>query len=225
MSFPISHLLIANKLLENRQFIINNLPQFYLGSLAPDAVQFSEVYDKKKSHLIYSDEIWGFVTENDKWQNDVLDFLTANLETAESDFLQGYCIHILTDISNNIRVWTSYRLSSQLSKNDNIYNSKYHKEQFMVDQELYQKTPFIDEIFRQLENSVCFDFMNLVTKEEMEKIKKNILHVQYNNKPLAYTVDFKEFTYSQMPEFIKNTVDYIGKTIPPVIKKGHHKNA
>lgn len=42
MPFPMTHLVIANKIVELKPEAIKNLPQFYLGNLSPDAIHFRQ---------------------------------------------------------------------------------------------------------------------------------------------------------------------------------------
>ena len=66
-----THLIISENISKIFASRINSLPQFYLGSIAPDAVHNRTNYIsdyKKASHLITGNEKWGFVTENDEWK-------------------------------------------------------------------------------------------------------------------------------------------------------------
>jgi hypothetical protein len=54
MPWPMSHLYIAENVLKSHTIKIINLPQYYLGSIAPDAVHFRENFDrslKRVTHL------------------------------------------------------------------------------------------------------------------------------------------------------------------------------
>ena len=50
------------------------------------------------------------LTENDDWTENVLKFLPDKRNSDNYDFILGYCCHILSDIYNNIVVWTPFRL-------------------------------------------------------------------------------------------------------------------
>ena len=208
MPFPMPHLYIAKNVLEKSFFPIHSRSQFYLGSLCPDAVQFSESYDKKKSHICRSGAQWGFVTDNEQWLNDVLDFFCKNVKNSDISFLLGYCIHILADINNNEKLWIPFRLQHENKSFEELVKLS-HGEQFAIDQELYQKCSFIEEIFEDLSKSECTDFMDLVSREEMEKIKNNILTIQYANKPQANSKSNKLFLYGQILDFIGDSVEFI----------------
>jgi hypothetical protein len=68
MPYPMPHLYTAWRVAENSPLAIENFPQFYLGSIAPDGVHFRENYNsglKLLSHLCVGDEKWGMLTNND----------------------------------------------------------------------------------------------------------------------------------------------------------------
>ena len=116
MPFQMTHLHIAKRLHELYPKRINDLSQFYLGAVSPDAVHNRAGYIsdyKKKSHLCVGDEQWGLVTNNDEWIENVIGFLKDNKDSDNYDFILGYSCHILSDIYNNIAVWTPFRLKYQ----------------------------------------------------------------------------------------------------------------
>jgi len=115
MSFTMTHLIIAESISEIFDNHALSLPQYYLGSIAPDAVHNRENYIsdfKKNSHLITDDNKWAMVTNNDNWINNVASFLKKHKNSEHYDFILGYCCHILTDIYNNINVWTPFRIKN-----------------------------------------------------------------------------------------------------------------
>ena len=65
MAFTMTHLIISKNISEMFASQIESLPQFYLGSIAPDAVHNRANYNlenKKTSHLITGTEKWGLIT-------------------------------------------------------------------------------------------------------------------------------------------------------------------
>ena len=68
MPYTMTHLIIADKV-KNKLCKSNiSLPQYYLGSIAPDAVHNRPGYIsdwKKDSHLLLGDEEWGFMTNHE----------------------------------------------------------------------------------------------------------------------------------------------------------------
>ena len=66
---------------------------FYLGTIAPDAVNAHGFASKEKR--------WSAHVRDkalNKWKENVKRLYEKNIETVKEDFLRGYCIHILTDI-------------------------------------------------------------------------------------------------------------------------------
>lgn len=133
-----THLNIAKNIYHSNRIPIRDLPQYYLGTAAPDAIHNRANYIseyKKASHLCVGDEQWGMISNNAQWERNVISFLNQNIHCGGFSFLLGYCVHILTDIYGNMAVWTPFRQKYQgdLWKE---YGGLYHKESGDVDIEL-----------------------------------------------------------------------------------------
>jgi len=88
MAFPLTHLLVAKKIIDKLQDNIVSKELFVLGSIAPDAVHYRKEFvgaamsgigaAKKITHLCpVSDEKWGQVTDNDGWVECIKTFLAS----------------------------------------------------------------------------------------------------------------------------------------------------
>jgi hypothetical protein len=205
-----THLYIAKKLLDKQLYSIKNKAQYYLGNLVPDAVEFRKKYDKKISHLCNDESKWGFIVNYEKWAENVMEFYKMNIRTNDHDFLTGYCIHILADINYSNEIWTPFRLKNENENFENV-SRKSHDESNNVDLELYQRCIFKDEIWEILNKSKCINFMDIVKREEMEKMKNNVLNIQYNNKPLVNSRNNTILTYNGLLNYIENTIKYINE--------------
>lgn len=109
MPFPMIHMEVAR--LVKAKCGIGNTAQYYLGTIAPDAVHIRAGMsgeDKKAAHLCTDGAAWGEVTDNAGWRDNVLDFLRTNT-AGDRDFLLGYCVHILTDIYWNEKVYMPFK--------------------------------------------------------------------------------------------------------------------
>ena len=222
MAYPMTHLLIAKNLAEKQVFHITNMPQYYLGAMAPDAVWFSEVNDKKKSHLITSDETWGAVDDNEGWLKNVQEFFAKNYNKGDNDFLCGYCTHILTDMNSNIKSWTPFRLRYKDKTIEEIIKISHeqgnHKTGNIIDQALFHKNSLGDQFFENLQNSKTMNFMDmqnlttLVTAEEMEKMKNNILNVQYNTSYVD-SGNYDIVSYNKNLDFINDSSEFIAEEV------------
>jgi hypothetical protein len=215
MAYPMTHLYIAKKIIDEGLCSINNKSQYYLGALVPDAVEFRQKYDKSISHLYKGNEKWGFITSYEKWTKDILGFYKENLKTNDMDFLIGYCIHILTDINYSKDLWTPYRLEN-ININFDDVNKESHHEGYIVDFELYQKCNCKEEIWKTLNESKSIDFMDLVYKGDMEKMKNNVLNVQYKKQMVENSENNKIVSYNRLLEYIESTRECI---IEKFIKK------
>ena len=163
MPFLMTHLYAAKKLYDLKCIDINSLPQFYLGVAAPDAVHNRVDYTseyKKESHLCVGDGAWGMLTNDDEWSDNVLNFLNTHENT---DFLMGYCIHILTDIYNNMTVWGSFR-----QKYQGQYGGLYHQESTAVDIELGLNPQNENDFWFHIKKSEEFEFYNLISCQELK---------------------------------------------------------
>lgn len=111
MSYQMIHLEVAYRLLDQYKWV-EKPEDFLLGAIAPDSVHFHEEYDvqlKEKSHLWDCGPRWGITLESDKWKENVLQFWKLHKEDGNRDFIAGYCVHILTDWLNDLRIWTPFR--------------------------------------------------------------------------------------------------------------------
>jgi len=181
-----THLIVAQKMTERYPDIASGSPQFYLGSLGPDAVHFREGFtggDKKKSHLVYSGEEWGMITRNDEWAADALAFLRARENSAARDFVYGYIIHILCDICHTIYVWIPFKEAHPGEWESQGRANISHRESASVDLRLSQTFAGRPEAWAALEKAEAFDFEGLVSKDELEGIRQNILYKQYSDLP------------------------------------------
>jgi len=216
MPFPMTHLYIAQKIAESFPRLAADYPQFFLGTLAPDAVHFREGFtgdDKKKSHLVVGDEKWGQVTNDTEWIDSVLSFLQARKKSENRDFVYGYVIHILADVYNNIHVWSPFLEKHPAEWGKTGYESLYHTESARIDLKLSQDFAHKAEVWKWLEESSCFDFEGLVSAEEMKRGAENILYKQYSNLPVIDTSAHTLFTYEKAVAFIDGAAQFVMETL------------
>ena len=162
MPYPMTHFYIAKNVLNHSLWTNKSKSKYYLGTISPDSVQFRKEYDKKESHICFSNESWGFVTNNHEWEKCVIEFIRDNYKKIDKDFILGYGIHILADIQNNIKIWTPFRLNN-IGKNFKELHKTVYEENMQIDKKLYQMCNFKPELFEALKNSVEFDFLDLIS--------------------------------------------------------------
>jgi len=217
-----THLIVAKNVAERFARQIENLPQFYLGSVAPDAVHNRECYIsdyKKVSHLIPGDEEWGMVTANDEWRRDLLAFLNKHNNSEQRDFILGYCCHILTDIYNNLAVWTPFRIKYAVDFLKNGYNNIHHQESNKIDIELALTYEGADEIWRQLEDSAGVDLPGMVSADEIDMQRAQILNVWYKGQERPDISANKLRTLEGEMEFIRNATEYVARVFEAELRR------
>jgi len=212
MPFTMTHLRISKNIYQLYSEKIKDLPQFYLGTIAPDVVHNRKNYIsdyKKASHLLVGDEPWGMITNNDECIENVVNFFIAHKNNDEKfDFIFGYCIHILTDIYNNINVWTPFKqkYKDEASKG---YGGLYHLESNKVDIQMALNDENKDDFWIYLEKSKSIDFNNIVFADEIDKQKENILLHWYKNKERQDLSSNKIVTIENTMKFIENATVFV----------------
>jgi len=219
MPFAMTHLHIAYNILNNTSEI-RNPNDFMLGAIAPDSVHFREEYEsdmKKASHLCVGYEKWGSVTNNEEWLENVLSFLEKNKDKEYSDFIYGYCSHVIADIQNNIKVWIPFKAENSDALKNEMGTSLCHKEANDVDYSLYLMQPEQKKIWNLLEKSSGYDIPGVVIKDETDKMKHSIMHKQFKNRQEADVSSNKYVSLISMKEFIEEESKYIKQLLYPNI--------
>jgi hypothetical protein len=211
MPFQMTHLHIAKNIHQLFPETIKDLSQFYLGTVAPDAVHNRAGYIsdyKKASHLCVGDERWGMLTNNDEWIESVLEFLYKNKNSYNYNFILGYCCHVLSDIYNNMAVWTPFRLKypDELAKG---YGGLYHQESDKVEIELALREENKDNFWVHLEKAKSTSLNDIIFAEEIEKHKENILYNWYKNKEHQDISSNKLVTIESTMNFVEDATNFI----------------
>ena len=137
MPLPMVHLCIATNIFDYG-FKEIDLPQFYLGTISPDAIHMrenSDRNDKSNTHLIPDGKKWTDINENEYYEF-IFEFIKRNKIFVNMSFLWGYMIHILTDMH-----WTK-----------NIHNdfiNKYKNDAYPIQDErmaYYNDTDILDQV-------------------------------------------------------------------------------
>lgn len=183
MSYAMTHLAVAYRLLDRYKWV-NARSDFLLGAIAPDAVHFHEGYYykmKELSHLWNCGPRWGITLDSDKWKKNVLDFWDKHKADCNRDYIAGYCVHILTDWLNDIKIWSPFRSENIKSENvDGIYDI-YGQEAYASDQWLFQHSANSGEIMRILEAGQAFTIDGCILKNDVEKQRMHIISKRYED--------------------------------------------
>ena len=152
MSYAMTHLIIADNFANIRK--IEEKGVFLLASIAPDAVHTRADFTKKmkaSAHFLQPEYGWGEEYEEEPmkvWYGRIRDFYKQRIGLAANDmeaaFLQGYTIHILTDIFNCQLLYAPNFISYGL--NLDTFRAEYRRECIAQDNFLYQNHPDRNEI-------------------------------------------------------------------------------
>ena len=182
--YTIPHLIISEYVSKSIKII--NMPQYYLGTISPDAVhnRANFIPDMKKdSHLCVGPEKWGMITNNDEWKDNITKFLNKYKGTENNDFILGYCSHILADMYNNIYLWTPFKQKNpDAVKTMYNYDDLHHRNGYKTEIELALTYENRNEFWINLEKSMSIDLPDIIYRDEIEKQKDNILHLWYKDK-------------------------------------------
>jgi hypothetical protein len=213
MPFPMSHLYIAQNILNNIPVKIKDISQYYLGTLAPDAIHFRKNYDrsqKRKSHLYINLEKYDLEYFTEKWKTNVIELFLENESGKNYEFLTGYCIHIMADIYSHKNIWTPFELEFS-NRKDIDYKKTYSDESLSVDLEIFQRNKYEEKLFPIINQAKGFDFLDLILKTDLCGMKNNIINIQYRNKPQINTIQNKHITYDKSVENNKRMIEYINR--------------
>ena len=212
MAFTMTHLIISENISKIFTSHIKDLPQFYLGSIAPDAAHQRANYNseyKKASHLITGDEQWGFITKTDEWKNNVTAFLIKNRNSENLDFILGYVTHVLGDIYNTIHMWNPFKLKYADELKELTYGNIHHQECNKIDIELALTYYGRNDFWFYLAKSKSIDLPNIIYAAEIDKQKDLILNSWYKGKERQDLLSNKVRTYDNEMDFIKNTTSFV----------------
>lgn len=217
MPFPMTHLCIAEYILSlHTPYSEDDAAAFMLGHLAPDAVHYRPGFtgaDKKITHLCpVNDERWGAISDNEAWITRVIDFYHTHAPQRDNPFLRGYCAHILEDIFNNIQIWSPFRLAHP-EEAARGYGSAYHREWGAIDRKLYQDRGD-SRIMPLLVQAYGVDMPGLVTAEEIDAIRDNVLYVSYQDEPKADTADNRFVSYERVTRFVAEAALFASQHLP-----------
>ena len=175
MAQPMMHLLIADKIYQEKSSSIHSYGEFLLGSIAPDAVHMRADYTREQkqiSHYRYSSQspISYFDT-----------FLGEYSTSENKDFVLGYLVHLLSDMIwyHSIRVPFKERFL-QAPIHDMSMNEAYY-----ADCEQIEKLLFWEEdaprIINGIKESKAYSLEGVIDAESIKAWKEKLIF-NYNNK-------------------------------------------
>jgi hypothetical protein len=217
MPLPMVHLSVAKNIIDSG-FAMKDLSSFYLGVISPDAIhmrQNADRYAKNRTHLIPSGKKWNDVDECEYFKF-LLSFVQSNKDDGNLSFLWGYSIHILTDM-----LWTKNLYYSFVTKYKEdtapIQDERwaYYNDTDILDQVLFNESPWRENVWKYLQKAKAFDFMELLSANEINSWNERTLHwydsgeSQHKN-PIRYITKSDEISFiSYCSEMI---LSYINRT-------------
>jgi hypothetical protein len=108
----------------------------------------------------------------------------------------------------NIKIWTPFLLENteQFKKG---MSTKYHEDSYAIDYALYLSSPYQKEIWEILEDSIGYDITGIVSADEINKMKHDILYGKYLDREAIDVSLNKYVTLSHIQEFISEESQYI----------------
>ncbi|MCM1038595.1 MAG: hypothetical protein NC434_04665 [Ruminococcus sp.] len=213
MPYPMIHLEVAYRLTKEFDWI-EKMGDFLLGSVAPDAVHFHENYDvreKERSHIWDCGPIWGVTVESEKWKENVCSFWGQHKNDSERDFIAGYCVHLLTDWLNDLRMWAPFREKiMQGADYAEIYGqSQYRDEGYGFDKWLYQTDEHTKEIWELLEKGQVQGLPGCIAADDLARQKQSLLTEQYAGLKKYDISGYKYYTKEVIDDFMIESVELI----------------
>ena len=192
MSFMMTHLAVA-KGVNDKLGIVTDLPNYYLGALAPDAVHIRANFNsdmKESSHYCVAGDTWGQIASVDAWWQQSFTHIKSLKDSPDRDFYLGYFIHILTDTSNHRKMWLPFlekRLAEGLLFADakDLVSEDYNR----IDRMQYDNYEWQNEIMSLLEIAKGIDVEDIVKACEIDKYTDILLKIYRQNIP---TIEFMD---------------------------------
>jgi len=207
MPLPMVHLSVANQIADSGRLNISDLPSFYLGNIAPDAIHMRDGWtynDKVISHLGTRNAL------NFSERKDLLDIIAEFVKHIplgeKRSYFLGYAVHVLADGYFLEYVYTSF-LEKYRADKDKIQEEKpaYYNDTDQLDFILFNTNPHREDIWRELEISKAYDLEDILYKTEAQKWKERTLN--WYDGVSEYKNPIKYITIDVLREFIPKCAD------------------
>jgi len=187
-----THLAVA-KGVNDKLGIATDLPNYYLGALAPDAVHIRENFNsdmKVSSHYCVAGDTWGQIASVDAWWQQSFTHIKSLKDSPDKDFYLGYFIHVLTDTSNHEKMWLPF-LEKRLAEGVPFANVKdlVSEDYGRIDRMQYDNYEWQNEIMSLLEIAKGVDVEDIVKACEIDKYMEILLKMYRKNIPFTEFMD------------------------------------
>ncbi|NLZ45536.1 MAG: hypothetical protein GX896_02475 [Clostridiales bacterium] len=173
MPSTIVHLFIAKEIANHLK--IKSLSQFYLGAIAPDAVNPD---DNAPAEVRFPAHVRQVNIDN--WKNSILNYYLTNKNkyANDLDLFKGYTVHIISDIMwDELVEWKMFDEFKRLGIKDKDLKIEKYKELFKLNSYLLKQKDWID-IEYQLKKSHSID-INTVPKELIDEYLSPVISENY----------------------------------------------
>lgn len=146
--------------------------QFYLGLIAPDAVNLNGFAEKEKrwSAHIRSKDL-------EEWKNNIINFYNENRDKFDNSYIYGYLIHVLTDI-----FFDEKNPKEIFPKIEEKVGKEKLREEYNNQMDLYECSQIQEEWWKYVEQKLSnskAETINNINKEDIESWKNYALD-KYN---------------------------------------------
>lgn len=204
MSFQMVHMEIAYRVAEMTG--IKERAAFILGSVLPDSVHMRDDYSieqKIRSHFFEGCGPWGAPEDYDRWNRNIRMFWDEHGTSEDRMVAAGIVVHCLTDVRNDIDMWNGTKDQFVPPEDPGRFKEDFYREAKAVDQWLHQNSEHTEEIMSLLGSSPEKDMFGSYTREDIRRMKHNLLNVQYDV-PRADITGFKYYTKDKLMAFLEN---------------------
>ena len=223
MANTIAHLAVAQKVLEAKPELVSLKFNYYLGTIAPDAID-SKVGamrdDKKKVHLRtgISDKEWlkpeKMLIFDLRLEKFIKESIIEEDDEHHRDFSVGYLVHLLTDKYNHATI--RQRILREFdSEGDKSLIPTFVNELEAMDCYLIRGTPELSALFYTIMELPIINCMPGYI--EAEYLEKSLKWWKYQYIPQIATREPKILQYREIDEFISGATDYILKELEKII--------
>lgn len=197
MALTMVHLLVAEKWAQAHPEM-HACPEFYLGSISPDAIHVRYKSDKSRKNEFHLNN---WVTPNPE---DVI----AYWKDYKTPFDIGYGVHVLTDAQWVPRCKT--RLKDMYFENGLLNTDIYYNDTFVTDFALHGCTPWAKKVFGMMACAVPSNNHPYLTEEEFDIWRSDIIKTYEGKCPMNKPVKF--VTESYVMDFVKDSIAFIEET-------------
>lgn len=201
MPLPMVHLNVAQTVKNTKKLKIQNIADYYLGSISPDAIHMKDNFtpkDKENSHL-------------NARRNESIDNVKKFITTVgiKNDFILGYIVHVLTDIYWHESLYQVFKTNYSEDKNP-IQDQRhaYYSDTDQLDIMLYDQ-PNRLVFWNYLNQAHAQSIKNIISAEEVDKWNKRTLN-WYEEKH-DYQVPIRYISLVDLNKFISSASKFINQ--------------